>query len=251
LFLKQTKGIRRLDKTYKVEKLIGKAVSAQQNWYYIKWEGYGSQANSWTTEENMSCDDLKREFEESTTKIILKIPKKLIEKRQRERTLRDEKRAAKRRKQELAGFADFLVDGAAESDGSDDLETIFGTSMNFLISDWRPRSAADFELSKLAFRDEVVRLAKTEIPLPTFRDLEQQEKGKENEEEQEEEGDDGEEEVTDDEMYNRLHEREAMALKGDCLAYLTEYRKKLGFTVNLKSPQNSRQKRSNTPQKKS
>lgn len=50
-----------------------------QNFYLLKWTGYNNRYNSWEPEENLNCDDLVNEFEQSRAIEILGISKRNVE----------------------------------------------------------------------------------------------------------------------------------------------------------------------------
>lgn len=49
---------------YAVEKIIAKRIHNGKVQYYLKWQGYPDTDNSWVNEEDLSCDELRIQFEE-------------------------------------------------------------------------------------------------------------------------------------------------------------------------------------------
>uniref|UniRef100_A0A1B0DB90 Uncharacterized protein n=1 Tax=Phlebotomus papatasi TaxID=29031 RepID=A0A1B0DB90_PHLPP len=48
---------------YQVESIIDRRVKKGRVEYYIKWEGYSSEENTWEPIDNLDCQELIEEFE--------------------------------------------------------------------------------------------------------------------------------------------------------------------------------------------
>lgn len=77
---KKSSGVDSSDEEYCVEKILGKRVIRGKTEYFLKWKGYPDEENSWEPEENLECDDIINEYENSLVQKITKKEEKKQEK---------------------------------------------------------------------------------------------------------------------------------------------------------------------------
>lgn len=70
---KKSSGVDSSDEEYCVEKILGKRVISGKTEYFLKWKGYPDEENCWEHEENLECDGIINEYENS---LVQKITKK-------------------------------------------------------------------------------------------------------------------------------------------------------------------------------
>jgi hypothetical protein len=61
------------EEIYIVEKILDKKIVDGKTQYYLKWQGYGPEYDTWEPLENLDCEELVEEFEKAWAVRVMKI----------------------------------------------------------------------------------------------------------------------------------------------------------------------------------
>jgi len=130
------------EEIYIVEKILDKKVTDGKVTYYLKWQGYGPQYDTWEPVENLDCDELIEDFEKEWTE---------RQKRGFDRGLRAERIVSVFYEKPVAGPApststSTTTGGETEGDNKTfdtDSSSIFTPKPTFALVKWKDVSDAD------------------------------------------------------------------------------------------------------------